>query len=109
MRAYKGIWFPIMLSGYNGELKETYGHIIGPIYTNVPWPMLAAHEDQAQRNHSQSLLRLAERGGLSACEACAVLEDRPHRSMTLQLSYSKLAAHVAAWNSANAEQGDGSV
>ena len=58
--------------------------------------MMTPHEAQAQRNHSQSLQRLAERGGLSACEACAVLEDRPWRAMTLQASYTKLAEHVAA-------------
>jgi hypothetical protein len=42
----------------------------------VPWSLIAPHEAQAQRNHSQSLERLAERGGLGSCEAVAVLEDR---------------------------------
>lgn len=42
----------------------------------VPWEMLAPHEAQAQRNHSQSLQRLAERGGLSAGECLAVLEGK---------------------------------
>jgi hypothetical protein len=28
----------------------------------VPWDFLAPHEAQAQRNHSQTLKRLAERG-----------------------------------------------
>lgn len=44
----------------------------------LPWPMVEAHEKQAQKNHSQSVTRLAERGGLSPCEACAVLEDRDY-------------------------------
>lgn len=42
----------------------------------VPWDLMLKHERQAQRNHSQSIQRLAERGGLSAEEAVAVLEDR---------------------------------
>lgn len=44
---------------------------------SVPWDFIAPHEAQAQRNHGQSLKRLAERGGLSACEALAVAEGRP--------------------------------
>jgi hypothetical protein len=38
--------------------------------------LIAPHEKWAQRNHSQSLQRLAERGGLGWCEALAVLENR---------------------------------
>lgn len=34
------------------------------------------NEKQAQINHGQSLDRLAERGGLSPCEALAVVEKR---------------------------------
>lgn len=34
------------------------------------------NEEQAQRNHYQSLDRLAQRGGLSACEALAICERR---------------------------------
>jgi hypothetical protein len=47
----------------------------------VPLSLLAPHEAQAQKNHSQSLQRLAERGGLSPCEMLAVLEDREWRRM----------------------------
>jgi hypothetical protein len=42
----------------------------------IPRAMIAPHEEWAQRNHSQSLQRLAERGGLGWCEALAVLENR---------------------------------
>lgn len=42
----------------------------------LPWTLIELHEEQAQRNHYQSLQRLAERGGLSCCEAAAVLENR---------------------------------
>lgn len=44
--------------------------------SGIPWAMLEHHERQAVRNHSQTLQRLHDRGGLSWCEALAVLEDR---------------------------------
>lgn len=52
---------------------------IMPIMSEIPWALIAPHEAQAQRNHWQSLDTLASRGGLSACEALAVIEDRPWR------------------------------
>lgn len=47
---------------------------------SIPWEFLAPHEEQAQRNHGQSLQRLAERGGLSPGEACDVLLGLKWRS-----------------------------
>lgn len=42
---------------------------------SVPWDYMAPHEAIAKRNHSgQSLARLAERGGLGAAEAEAVVD-----------------------------------
>lgn len=81
----------IMLPGYGSDVKDALKAISGPIYTRLPMAMFAPHERQAQRNHSQTLARLQERGGLSACEAVAVLEDREYRSMTLQAAYTRLA------------------
>ena len=49
----------------------------------IPWAMIAPHERQADLNHDQSLERLAQRGGLNACEALA--PDGPrggYRSVT---------------------------
>ena len=40
----------------------------------VPWDWIAPHEEQAQRNHSQTLARLAERGGLGLSELRAAVE-----------------------------------
>lgn len=48
---------------------------------SVPWSLLAPHEARAQRTHSQTLERLAERGGLSPSEMAAVIEDREWRPM----------------------------
>ena len=47
----------------------------------IPWASLAPHEKQAKSNHSQTLNRLAQRGGLNIAEAVAILEDRPWHTM----------------------------
>ena len=52
----------------------------GKYLKGIPWSMIAPHEVQAKRNHSmQNLEELARRGGLSPCEAVAVLEGRSWR------------------------------
>lgn len=40
---------------------------------SVPWEVMLPHENQAQKNHGQTLRRLAERGGLGPHEAWAVV------------------------------------
>lgn len=45
---------------------------------SVPWRLLATHDAQARRNHSQSLETLARRGGLDPREMRAVAEDREY-------------------------------
>lgn len=55
----------------------------------VPWSLIAPYEAQAQTNHGQTLKRLAERGGLSICEAMAVMssaryEKRPIAKPTVE-------------------------
>jgi hypothetical protein len=47
----------------------------------ILWGVIEPHERQADANHGQTLERLAQRGGLSPCEAVAVLEDRDWRPM----------------------------
>lgn len=66
--------FPLL---YQGRVNEHLRHR----RASVPWAFLAPHEKQAQRNHSQTLARLAERGGLSPREALLVVEDRPLRDL----------------------------
>lgn len=63
---------------------------IKPIF-HIDWALIAPHEGQAIMNHGQGLATLHSRGGLSACEAVAVLEDRPWRQMTLDAAYKRLA------------------
>lgn len=43
---------------------------------SVPWDFLAPHEAQAQKNHSQTLKRLSERGGLCPREILSVLDGK---------------------------------
>jgi len=83
--------FPIMLEGY-GEGSRT----------GIPWAVIEGHERQAQENHGrQSLAHLASRGGLSPCEAVAVLEDRRWQRMTEADALAQLTALVAAHESDN--------
>lgn len=71
--------FPIMTEARDiTAVRADFGT---SIVVALPWPMLLAHEAQAIRNHQQTVAELAARCGLSACEACAVLEDRPWRKM----------------------------
>jgi hypothetical protein len=62
----------------------------------IPWRLLAPHEEQAQRNHYQSLERLAERGGLCPSEMVAVLENRRWRGMPDQEAVARLMELIDA-------------
>ena len=64
--------------------------------TGIPWKMIAPHERQAELNHSQTLRRLHERGGLSWSEALAVLQDRPWRKEPNAKAL--VLAAVSAWD-----------
>lgn len=70
----------------------------------IPWVVIAPHERQAQANHSQTLQRLAERGGLAPCEAVAVLEDRPWREMKQQDARYRLGRIIADYIAAAVPQ-----
>lgn len=61
--------FPVMMR--SGAWGEAY----------VPFAVVALHERQAEKNHGQSVAKLASRGGLSPCELAAVLEDRRWHKM----------------------------
>lgn len=64
----------------------------------IPLPIIATHERQAMINHNQTLRRLAERGGLSACEAVCVLEDRRWAKMADEEAVSRLNSIASAWH-----------
>ena len=44
----------------------------------VPWGFVAEHEPQSLHNHSQSLERLAQRGGLDWSELYYVVNDKEY-------------------------------
>lgn len=50
---------------------------------SVPWELVAPFEAQAIKNHSQTLKRLAERGGLDWHELLAVIEGKGWREIRL--------------------------
>ncbi len=75
---------------------------------SIPWKAIAPCEGQAKRNHSQSLERLAERGGLSAIEAFAVLESRPLRDvMNGKISNEEALAKLVQLNGDDTALDDG--
>ena len=45
--------------------REVMPIMSGKLLKAIPWAMIAPHEPQAISNHSQSLERLAQRGGYS--------------------------------------------
>lgn len=65
-----------------------------PVIKAIPWAAIAPHEAQAQRNHSQSLNRLASRGGLSVCEALAVMLGEPWKQRHMTWARAKLLCLV---------------
>lgn len=64
---------------------------------SIPWAMIAPHEQQARRNHGQSLSTLAARHGLDATEAVAVLTGQGWPGYPDPKADEKLEALVAAW------------
>jgi hypothetical protein len=54
----------------------------------IPWSLF--NEEWAQNNHRQSLKELASRGGLSMCEALAIIERRPWTEMPMGKSFDRL-------------------
>lgn len=62
---------------------------------SIPWRVIAPHWKTAKRNHGQTLERLAERGGLAASEAVAVIEDRAWHRMDRSEAIARLRVLVA--------------
>lgn len=58
-----------------------------PVY--IPYNIIALHEAQAIRNHSQTLQRLAERGGLDWTEVLAILNDKTWAEMGYKFNLQK--------------------
>ena len=65
--------------------------------TALPWPLVAAHENQALINHGQSVIELAENGGIDWSEMVAVLEDRPWHCMSVDEAAKRMEELFADW------------
>lgn len=60
-----GRMFPVLLTVV--QLRKTN------IPSQLPWRLVAPYEEQARRNHGQTLERLAQRGGLSPSEIHSIV------------------------------------
>lgn len=58
------------------DLRKEMVDLLADCPDTVPWDMVVAHEEQVRRNHSQSVQRLSERGGLAPDELYYALRDR---------------------------------
>jgi hypothetical protein len=69
--------------------------------TEFPIAFFEPHREQAYRNHSQSLERLAERGGLGWGEAIAILNDNDNRYKDVAENREWLRRRFEQWKRAN--------
>lgn len=87
--------FPIMTDHRDVDaMRKTWGLAI---VVAMPWPQMVEHEARAIKNHDQDIEELAARGGLSACEALAVLEERPWREMPIASAHARLKDLFGDW------------
>lgn len=64
--------------------------------TFVPWDFVAEHAQQAERNHGQTVRRLAERGGLCWSELFAVITDAHWSKIDRTLDHRLAVLHMLA-------------
>lgn len=67
---------------------------------SVPWAWVAPHEEQARSNHSQSLERLAQRGGLGPDELYLAVHGQPLRRLWREKfpTVEQAEAWLAGWD-----------
>lgn len=70
--------FPILTDSTE---RQSWAKTKGGWPSYFPWELLKPHEKQAVQNHSQSLHRLSERGGLSPRELWLVMHDKGLREI----------------------------
>ena len=80
------------LTAERDALRGAWMPLLG---TGLALPMGLLNEQQAQRNHGQSLARLAERGGLGPSEALAVAERRQYQHRDFVKALEALVALAA--------------
>jgi hypothetical protein len=85
--------FPVLFGSYETAARMK---LLG-CPRQVPWALLALHESQARDNHSQTLERLAFRGGLCPSEMVAILKDRDWESMPDLDAVEELNMFISMW------------
>jgi hypothetical protein len=84
--------FPVL---YHKPIRETDIEFRLDVPRYVPWEIFIGHERQVDRNHDQTLERLAERGGLHPTEMACILEDKDFdRKLTLEESLKIVNSHM---------------
>lgn len=79
---------------------KTTMKVLGTKHT-IPMGLMMEHKKQAYTNHGQSLDHLDERGGVSAAEAVAIIEDRKFSNIDPSVAQSILERHITDWYAAN--------
>lgn len=64
----------------------------------VPWGFVEPHEQQALKNHDQTLETLNRRGGLCCCEMLSILEDRRFMEVDHKIAYAKILKLLEEYN-----------
>lgn len=67
--------------------------ILGTTFS-IPWSLVGPHELQAQRNHYQTLERLAERGGVDSLEALYIILDEKWEPGHLPITSARVAQKI---------------
>ncbi len=65
--------------------------------TGLPWAMIQPCGRRLMLNFGSTLSDMVLRGGLSVCEAVAVLNDEPFTLLTQQQAEDDLAKRIAEW------------
>lgn len=79
--------------------RTTFPIIQDPEILSVPWALMAPHGAAALVNHSQTLARLADRGGLTPAEAVAIIEDRRYMVMASWVARDRLREYARQYES----------
>ncbi|KKN03889.1 hypothetical protein LCGC14_1103200 [marine sediment metagenome] len=81
------------------DIKRAYYPVMGShIFQRIPRTILKEHNEQAKKNHNQTLAELESRGGLDPTEILAIIEDRKWKDIDLQEADRQLAELVAAYH-----------
>lgn len=102
--------FPIMLvPEFRGSQQDTITDLrangVFLAVVGIPMKMIEQHEDWCERNHSQRVATLRNRGGLTACEAVAVLQGRKWHAMREAEAHANLYSLLMSYQRGDLKNG----